>query len=339
MGTPAYLAPEQALDARRADIRSDLYALGCTFYFLLTGRSPFPGPSLAEIIRQQQLDAPEPVTRWRTDVPRAVEAVVSRMMAKRPEDRYQEPIEVARALQPFLQADGERRKPSGPRGRHLRAAVLAGVGGAVVLAVAILLALRPWGRSTDQPPAGTTDRAGPAARDASDYVNRGRALIDKRDFDGAIAELNEAIRLDPENAEAYKHRGNAYLHVKSDLDRALPDLNEAVRLDPGNYGAHDSRGLAYFLKGDHDRALADFEALLDLAPKNPWGFLRRGDVYRAQGQYDRAIADYDRGLALNSHYGLLYYSRSKAYEKKGDAARARADMEEAVRIDPGLMGK
>jgi serine/threonine protein kinase len=98
MGTPHYLAPEQARDARRADTRADVYSLGCTFYHLLTGRPPFAGQSLAELVLRHAGDEAEPVERLRPEVPAEVAAVVRRMMAKRPEDRPQSAAEVAQAL-------------------------------------------------------------------------------------------------------------------------------------------------------------------------------------------------------------------------------------------------
>jgi serine/threonine protein kinase/tetratricopeptide (TPR) repeat protein len=101
MGTPAFLAPEQARDSRRVDIRSDIYSLGCTFYYLLTGRLPFTGAGMAEIVVQHQLDEPEPIEKIRSDVPAGVASVLRKIMAKRPEDRYQTPAEVAAALAPF----------------------------------------------------------------------------------------------------------------------------------------------------------------------------------------------------------------------------------------------
>jgi tetratricopeptide (TPR) repeat protein len=104
MGTPAFLAPEQARDSRRVDIRSDIYSLGCTLYYLLTGRVPFPGVGLAEIVVQHQLDEPEPIEKLRSDVPARVASVLRKMMAKRPEDRYQTPAEVAAALAPFYRS-------------------------------------------------------------------------------------------------------------------------------------------------------------------------------------------------------------------------------------------
>jgi tRNA A-37 threonylcarbamoyl transferase component Bud32 len=101
MGTPAYLAPEQARDSRRADIRSDIYSLGCTLYQLLSGQVPFRGVSLAEIVLMHQLEEPLPIEQIRPDVCPALRAVLRKMMAKSPEDRFQTPAKVAEALAEF----------------------------------------------------------------------------------------------------------------------------------------------------------------------------------------------------------------------------------------------
>jgi formylglycine-generating enzyme required for sulfatase activity/serine/threonine protein kinase len=98
VGTPDFIAPEQILNARSADIRADLYSLGCTFYFLLTGRPPFPGESLGEKLVRHQLHEPDLVELLRPDVPADVTAIVRKLMAKRPEDRYQTPGELAAVL-------------------------------------------------------------------------------------------------------------------------------------------------------------------------------------------------------------------------------------------------
>jgi serine/threonine-protein kinase len=97
LGTPAYLAPEQARNARGVDIRADIYSLGCTFYHLLTGHAPFKG-EIAEVLLKHQADEPEPVETVRPDVPASVALILRKMMAKKPEDRFQTPAEVAEAL-------------------------------------------------------------------------------------------------------------------------------------------------------------------------------------------------------------------------------------------------
>jgi Leucine-rich repeat (LRR) protein/tRNA A-37 threonylcarbamoyl transferase component Bud32 len=98
MGTPDYIAPEQALESHAVDVRADVYSLGCTLYHLLAGRPPFPGGTILQKLRRHERDEPTPLGELRPEVPARVAAVVGRMMAKRPEDRYQTPAEAAAAL-------------------------------------------------------------------------------------------------------------------------------------------------------------------------------------------------------------------------------------------------
>ncbi|MCI0457186.1 MAG: protein kinase [Gemmataceae bacterium] len=111
LGTVEYMAPEQFLDCHGVDIRADVYSLGCTFYHLLTGQSPFGKPGLSSQARMEaHLRAPvPPVTRARPDVPEAVADILDRMLLKRREDRFATPAEVALALQPFTAGASLRR--------------------------------------------------------------------------------------------------------------------------------------------------------------------------------------------------------------------------------------
>jgi serine/threonine-protein kinase len=111
VGTPEFMSPEQACNNRGADVRSDIYSLGCTFYCLLTGHPPFCGGSLLEVMVQHLQQPPDPVGRRRPDVAPGVAAVLERMLAKRPEDRYQTPGEVAEALRPWAAAGATRDGP------------------------------------------------------------------------------------------------------------------------------------------------------------------------------------------------------------------------------------
>ena len=98
LGTADYIAPEQALDSHTADVRADLYSLGCTLYFLLTGQPPFPGGSpCAKLVRHRR-EQPQPIQERRPEVPATVAAVLERLLAKRPEERYQTPDELIAAL-------------------------------------------------------------------------------------------------------------------------------------------------------------------------------------------------------------------------------------------------
>jgi serine/threonine protein kinase len=98
MGTPDYMAPEQIDDPRRVDIRADLYSLGCTLYFLLAGRPPFPDGAWEEKLVCHRKVEPPPLEGVRPEVTPALGAILRQMMAKRPEDRYLTPAAVADAL-------------------------------------------------------------------------------------------------------------------------------------------------------------------------------------------------------------------------------------------------
>lgn len=131
MGTIDFIAPEQALNPHQADSRADLYSLGCTFYYLLLARVPFPVGSMIEKLDKHRWVAPRAVDRLRTEVPRVVAAVVDKLLAKEPADRYQTAAEVAAALAPYCtaracaaaraaQADAQVRAPNPPSSVLLR---------------------------------------------------------------------------------------------------------------------------------------------------------------------------------------------------------------------------
>ncbi len=98
MGTPDYIAPEQARESHSVDIRADLYSLGCTFFYLLTGTVPFPKGSLIQKLTKHQFDEPPAIESLRPDVPVHISAIVRKLLAKRPDDRFQTPAELAEAL-------------------------------------------------------------------------------------------------------------------------------------------------------------------------------------------------------------------------------------------------
>src|SRR5207302_8982442 len=95
MGTVDFMAPEQADSARKADIRSDIYSLGCTLYYLLAGSVVFPDGTVIQRVMSHVDKPPPPVTTFRADLPPGFHFVLSKMLAKDPAKRYQTPAEVA----------------------------------------------------------------------------------------------------------------------------------------------------------------------------------------------------------------------------------------------------
>jgi tetratricopeptide (TPR) repeat protein len=167
------------------------------------------------------------------------------------------------------------------------------------------------------------------------YYNRGLAFYEKKDYDHAITEFNEAIRLDPNFSDAYNNRGHIY-ERKKQYDRAIADFNEAIRLDQNNAMAYNNRGDIYSHKKQYDSAIADFTESIRLDPNIALAYSNRGEIYFNKKQYDRAIADFTEAIRLDPDNALAYNNRGYVYGNKGQYDRAVADLSEAIRLDPNL---
>ena len=128
LGTFDYISPEQARNPKNADTRSDIYSLGCTLFFMLTGRPPFPGGTALQKLLSHQGDAPPDIGQFRADVPESVVNLVGTMLAKKVQDRFQNPAELVGALLaitdelgvPHAQVQARPWPRRAPRGGRLR---------------------------------------------------------------------------------------------------------------------------------------------------------------------------------------------------------------------------
>jgi serine/threonine protein kinase len=112
LGTPDYLAPEQARDPRATDIRADIYSLGCVLYHALTGQPPFPDKNLLSQMVRHATETLKPLKEFNPAIPDGLQQIINWMLAKKPEERYPTPERAAQALQIFLVAESEPDRPA-----------------------------------------------------------------------------------------------------------------------------------------------------------------------------------------------------------------------------------
>ncbi len=166
-----------------------------------------------------------------------------------------------------------------------------------------------------------------------------KCAAERNDFDLAIDYCTTAIQSgelsDQDLAVILNNRGLAYYNKKN-YDRAIEDYNQVIRLAPNDTDSFYRRGLSYFEKNDYSRAIQDFDEAIKLNPDNAAILQSRGWAYESKNDYDQAIRDYDRAISLQSSYGPAFIRRAKVYEAKRQYEQALADYEAATQADPML---
>ncbi len=200
------------------------------------------------------------------------------------------------------------------------------------------------------------------------HYARGAALLDKRDCDGALADFDAAVRLNPNEAAYHGGRGMVFYQCKRDFARALDAFSQVVRLTPNDAAAwdirsnckkllgdldgaiaddtkaiqldpktamyHGNRAIAYQEKGDRVNALADFNFEVQASPNSSPAIANRGLFFLNIGQPDLAIADLTTAIRLDPKSSKAYANRAEAFRQKGDLDLSLADLDQAIAINP-----
>ena len=173
------------------------------------------------------------------------------------------------------------------------------------------------------------------------YWNQGQAALAQGEYIRAIALYSDALRLEPNFAQAYIGRGEAYGR-KGQYDHAIADYSEAFRLDPKLVlhhapklaTAYGSRSVAYTNRGEYDKAITDTSEAIRLDPQHAFVYASRGDAWRLKGDHDKAIADYSAAIQHDPTLASSYVGRGLSYWYKGEYDKAITDTSEAIRLDP-----
>ena len=172
---------------------------------------------------------------------------------------------------------------------------------------------------------------------AEAYFTRGATRYNLGDSQGAIADYNEALRINPNDAYAYTNRGAARSNL-GDKQGAIADYNEALRVNPNFFLAYNNRGVVRYVLGDKQRAIADFNQALKINPNFANAYIGRGNARDDLGDKQGAIADFNQALKINPNSVDAYGSRAAVRLKLGDKQGAIADCNQALKIDPNNAG-
>jgi lipoprotein NlpI len=173
-------------------------------------------------------------------------------------------------------------------------------------------------------------RLDPTLADA--FIGRGTLLHQRGDETWALADLNEAVRLAPASAVAHSMLGDI-LQAQRNSDGAIAEYDTAIGLDPRLADAYLGRGVATATKGDNLRAIADYTTANALAGPNAAALHNRGVSYSAVGDLDRAVADFTAAIAAAPVSARTYFNRGFIYARRGDLAAAITDFTSAIRFD------
>jgi tetratricopeptide (TPR) repeat protein len=181
---------------------------------------------------------------------------------------------------------------------------------------------------------------------ASYYSLRGNIWVEKGEYDIAIADFNEAIRLEPSDAIHWANRGRAWAK-KEFFEKTILDCNEAIRLDPKHAMAYNYRGHAWEIKRDYDKAIDDYTKSIRLDPKYSLTYTHRGMVWFAKKDYNLALADLSEAIRLDpddagNHGRIAWFWATCPAEKYRDGRKATSSATKACELalwkDASMLG-
>lgn len=339
VGSAAFVAPEQIDDPNSCDVRSDLYSLGCVMYFLLTGQPPFVTTSLRQLLDAQRSQAVPDVRGLCADVPEEVAAIVARLVAKSPAERFQTPAQLADALAKYSATGPEpasvlppQRLSTEPTRKTVRQRIIPASIALMMVALCGLL-VYSWTPVTPKAPA------------APAFV-QGLSLLEQRQEQQvrlAISKFQQVLKQDPKNARAYAALAEAY-NLCGDYgwetpDIAFPKAIEAAQrsLELDNHLAEGRLALAFAAatyECDWLKAEEQFRLTIAAAPKLASAHHWYAWFLLQQHRFDEALAEMETAQSLapdnliivNNVGRLLYFSRR--YKEAAERHRAAIELDQ-----------
>ena len=366
-GTPNFMSPEQAR-GEPVDATTDLFSLGSVLYSLCTGQLPFRAESTVAVLRKVSDEPPQPIRELSRDVPDWLAAVIAKLMAKAPAERYQSAAlvsellarnsaELSQAVEPVTELIAQ---PVVAPSKTFRNA---GLAASLISMAAISIGLFLWwrGHTGDQahegsdspatqpehpsppdPPAATSPKglAKALTRDpimSKTFSDLAAEAAKKREQKRALELYDEAIRRDPENTAALLARASILSsYVLANWSGAIADATEAIKLEPKNARAYELRARARVRSTAFRGAIDDATESIRLDPARVEAYSIRGAAYNALGEWRHAIVDWDNVLPRDPAAPWSWFERATAYSSLNDQDRALSDINHAIELDRNI---
>ena len=327
IGTPPYMAPEQAAGDPTVDHRADIYAFGCLAYEVFTGKPPFRGDTPHLIIAAHLQETPRPVTEGRSDVPPAIAALISQCLEKKPRQRPQTATELLDVLDALSSGPTPRlrRRSRVPVARGALVALAGAVGAAGYLAYR--------GARGDEPNAAREALTGWTSNgEAVQQYRQGEALLNRRGsgVQKSVQKFEAAITLDPNFARAHAALAKAlafyplfYGRARGEAkDTVIHTAHRALALDSTLADAHTAIAMVYANSGKWDSAATEFQRAVAADPANFDAHFNYGRISTIRGKLPEAIGQLNRAKELDpaSALALAWSSYAHFLNSQGDSA-------------------
>lgn len=170
-------------------------------------------------------------------------------------------------------------------------------------------------------------------QNAEAYYNEGIEKYNKKDYQKAIEDFNQAIKINPKYPDAYLKQGNARYYLGA-YQQAIENYNQLIKISPNCVEAYNSRGCTHYSLGDAQAAIEDFTQAIKINPNYAKAYSNRGNIRTELGDYQAAIEDCNQAIKINPNHGMAYYNRGNARSDLGDYQEAIEDYNQAIKINP-----